>query len=154
MEFTIRPATPADRERVVALASRLEDFGLPGNVPPHEVAAGEARTLHAAFDDMPAGAALLVAEDSSGTLLGAVFLERKIDYFTERPHGHVGILAVTRAAEGRGVGRALLQHADSWARASGYDRLTLFVFDDNRRARALYERAGYRTDLVRYRRDL
>ena len=154
MPFLIRPAQPSDRLAVIALAPRLEDFGPPANVVPGETARGEARVLESVFARMPEGAALLVAEHETGGVAGFVFLETKIDYFSQRPHGHVGILVVAREAEGQGVGKALLGAADAWALALGYDRLTLFVFEGNARARATYERAGYQVDLIRYRRDL
>ncbi len=154
LALEIRPAHPSERERVLALLPRLEAFGLPANVPAGSVATGEARAIDAAFASLPAGAALFVAVDPSGAVLGVLFLETRHDYFTGAPHGHVGVLAVAGAAEGRGVGRALLASADAWGRAEGFDRLTLTVFDGNARARRLYEHAGYRPDLVRYRKDL
>lgn len=150
----IRPALPGDRAQVLTLLPRLESFGLPPNVPPGIVAAGEAREMSAAFAALPEGASLSVAVDPSGTVLGVLFLETKRDYFTGTAHGHVGVLAIAASAEGRGLGRALLDEADRWGRAAGFDRLTLTVFDGNARARRLYERAGYRPDLVRYRKDL
>ena len=150
----IRPARPDDRGAVLALMPRLEAFGLPANIAAGTLAAGETRALAGAFDRMPDGHALYVAVDPSGTIIGALYLETREDYFTSVRHGHVGVLAVAEAAEGRGVGRALLATADAWARAAGFDRLTLSVFDSNVRARSLYERAGYAVDLVRYRKDV
>lgn len=152
--WTIRPARPDDREGVLALVHRLEGFGLPDNVPAGSVAAGEARELSAAFDQMPDGAALYVAAAPSGAIVGVLFLESRTDYFTGQTHGHVGVLVIAESVEGQGLGRALLATADEWGRAAGYDRLTLHVFERNARARALYERAGYALDLMRYRRDL
>jgi GNAT superfamily N-acetyltransferase len=110
--------------------------------------------MASAFDVLPDGASLSVAVDPSGAVLGVLFLETRHDYFTGAPHGHVGVLAIAESAEGRGLGRTLLARADAWGRAQGFDRLTLTVFDGNVRARRLYERAGYRPDLVRYRKDL
>lgn len=150
----IRPAREADRSQVLALLPRLESFGLPPNVSPGIVAAGEAREMEKAFDALPAGASLSVAVDPSGAVLGVLFLETRRDYFTGALHGHVGVLALADRAEGRGLGRALLARADAWGRGEGFDRLTLTVFDGNARARRLYERVGYRPDLVRYRKDL
>jgi RimJ/RimL family protein N-acetyltransferase len=154
MRYNIRPAQPSDRDAVIALTPRLEAFGPPANVVPGEVGAGEAKALESVFARMPEGAALLVADAGDGRIAGFVFLETKVDYFTQRPHGHVGILVVAHEFEGQGIGRMLLDTADAWALALGYERLTLFVFEGNERARATYQRAGYRADLVRYRRDL
>ncbi len=152
--FEIRPARAGDRAAVFALLPRLESFGLPSNVSPGIVASGEAREMEKIFDALPDGASLSVAVDPSGAVVGVLFLETRRDYFTDAPHGHVGVLALAEVAEGRGLGRALLAHADAWGRSEGFDRLTLTVFDGNARARRLYERAGYRADLVRYRKDL
>ena len=154
VRYSIRPAQPHDRDSVLALTPRLEDFALPPNVVPGEVGAGEARALASVFERMPEGAALLVAESDAGKIAGFVFLETKIDYVSQRRHGHVGILVVAKDCEGQGLGKTLLASADEWALALGYDRLTLFVFEANSRARAAYERMGYSADLVRYRRDL
>jgi ribosomal protein S18 acetylase RimI-like enzyme len=60
------------------------------------------------------------------------------------------VLAVSDEAEGRGVGSALLDACESWARARGSDRLTLHAMVANTRARTLYERRGYVGELVRY----
>lgn len=153
-DVSVRAARPADRDAVLALMPRLEAFGLPQNVPAGSVAAGETRAMAEALERLPEGGALQLAVDASDRVLGVLFLETRCDYFTGRRHGHVGVLAVAAEAEGRGVGRVLLAAADAWGRAEGFDRLTLSVFEGNARARRVYEQAGYRADLVRYRKDL
>ena len=60
------------------------------------------------------------------------------------------MIAVTAAAEGRGAGAALMRAAEDWARATGYTKLTLNVFEGNQRARQVYERFGYQVETVRY----
>ena len=95
-----------------------------------------------------------VAEDSRGSVLGAAYAERAIDYFTEEAHAHLGILAVALEAEGRGVGRALMATMEQWAIDEGYRFVTLNVFAGNDRAAAIYERAGYRTDATKLIKEL
>ncbi|MCS6711186.1 GNAT family N-acetyltransferase [Brachybacterium sp. EF45031] len=46
---------------------------------------------------------------------------------------------------GRGIGRALLAWCEDAARNGGADRLLLEVREDNTRARAFYDRAGFTT---------
>ena len=75
--------------------------------------------------------------------LGFVLDRGTRDYFTLERHGHVGILAVTAGAEGRGAGRALLRAAETWARDRGFQTLTLNVFSGNDHARAVYEHLGF-----------
>src|SRR5205823_13726947 len=67
--------------------------------------------------------------------------------YTTLFRSHVAILAVVREAEGQGIGRALLQAGEDWARANRYSKLTLAVFKDNERAKQVYERQGWRSEL-------
>lgn len=147
--MNIRPAHREDLEFVIATAQRLGAFGPPAWRPASEVADGEVRTLRAFFERPADGATLLLAE-SEGEPLGFVFLERHHDYFTQEEHGHVGIIAVAEAAEGRGVATLLMREAEAWARERAYRILTLNVFHGNHHAREVYEHLGYAPETVRY----
>jgi ribosomal protein S18 acetylase RimI-like enzyme len=152
--FTLRPAAPADRAAVLALIPRLRAFGPPAYRTPEQMDAGEERALNRFFDAPPPGSDLVVAEGEGGALLGAAYVERATDYFTQEAHGHLSVLAVAAEAEGRGVGRALVEAVERWAAGEGYRFVTLNVFAGNRRAIALYERAGWRPEAVKYVREL
>ena len=158
--MTIRPATLADRAFVLALADRLVSFDVPAFRSKDELVAGDRRALEQWFDaqrhdDSPAEApsakaeAMLIAE-LDGQPAGCAYLVTLVDYFNQRPHAHLSVLAVTEAAEGHGVGSALLEASEQWARSQGSDRLTLSALVTNARARALYERRGYAGEYVRY----
>jgi ribosomal protein S18 acetylase RimI-like enzyme len=92
---------------------------------------------------------VLVAEGAGRELLGFIHLHAATDFHTGERHGHVSDIVVAPAAESRGVGAALMAAAEDWGRSRGFRLLSLHVFDANRRARALYERLGYRLDLVK-----
>jgi GNAT superfamily N-acetyltransferase len=146
----VRAAVAGDRPFVFAAAQRLGSFDMPAWRTPQELVAGERRTLDAFFEAPPPGTALLVAESDAGERLGFVYLEPMQDYFTLEVHGHVGILAVTEAAAGKGVGSALMRAGEAWATEQGYRKITLNVFERNRRARAVYDRLGYTPETLRY----
>lgn len=146
----IRAGSAADRAFVLEAVKRLADFELPPWRSNPEVVEGEARTLRAFFERPPAGSALLIAESPEGSPLGFAYLETLSDYFTQERHGHIAILAVEKRAEGKGVGGALLRAAEVWTRGLGYRRLTLAVFEGNRRARTVYERGGFAPEVLRY----
>jgi ribosomal protein S18 acetylase RimI-like enzyme len=59
-------------------------------------------------------------------------------------HAHLAQVAVDPAERSRGLGKAIIEAASASARACGFSRLTLFVAGSNRRARALYDRLGFR----------
>jgi GNAT superfamily N-acetyltransferase len=146
----VRPARADDRDFVIGLAPRLTDgFPLPPWRTSEEVTDTEAATLDLALTVLPHGNALLIAESADGERAGLVYLERLFDYF-RRPHGHVGILAVTANAEGKGVGRVLMEAAEAWAREQKLEMLSLNVFAANERARRVYERLGYTPETLRY----
>ena len=149
VSVSVRPARPEDRDFVLATAVELVAFGPPEWRTPEEIVEGEARALRAFFDAAPAGSALLLAEED-GRRLGFAYLETLRDYFLEEEHGHIGILAVTKEAQGRGAGGARLDAAESWARSRGHRRLTLHVFERNVRARAVYDHRGYRAESLKY----
>lgn len=153
--FIIRPATSRDEAAVLALVPRLRAFQSASTQAasnlrrPEALDAGEQRTLRRFFAESPAGTYLWVAEDA-GTVAGMAYAQRATDYFTEETHGHLGILSVAEHAEGRGIGQALLATVEQWSRDAGFRFLSLNVFADNARAIAVYEKAAYRADFVRY----
>jgi ribosomal protein S18 acetylase RimI-like enzyme len=110
---------------------------------PSARAAHEWRQLLAASD----GVVLVDADAASATLTGAVSV-RVYDTppdpaMVARRRGHVEMLVVGRAHRRRGIGRALMEGAASWARDQGAAELVLTVWAGNREAEAFYERLGY-----------
>ena len=145
----IRPATPADRAFVLALADRLASFDLPAWRSKDELIAGDRRALEKWFGAPTPEEAMLVAE-LDGQPAGCAYLVTLVDYFNQQRHAHLSVLAVTEAAEGHGVGSALLDRCAEWARQRNSDRLTLSALVTNARARGLYERRGFAGEYIRY----
>ena len=145
----VRTAKGTDRAFVLATAARLAAFGPPPWRTAEELVAGERRTLSDFFESSDDGSRLLIAE-SGDQRLGFALLEELRDYFTLERHGHIGILAVTEDAQGKGAGGALMRAAESWARDRGYRTLTLNVFGDNEHARGMYEHLGFVQDTIKY----
>jgi GNAT superfamily N-acetyltransferase len=157
--ISVREGTSADRDFVIDTARRFAAFGPPPWRSALEVVTGEVRCLDEFFDGRLPDRTLLIAEDvpaepgpqhGEGAPAGFAFLEPAVDYFSGEPHGHLGMIAVTERAEGHGTGAALMHAAEDWARARGYAKLTLNVFEGNTRARTVYERFGYKVETVKY----
>ncbi|MFI7588166.1 ribosomal protein S18-alanine N-acetyltransferase [Spongisporangium articulatum] len=87
----------------------------------------------------------VVAEGPDGELLGYAGLLRP------GPEADVQTVAVLPAAQGRGVGKALLAELVSQAAAGGANTLMLEVRADNEPAVALYTGAGFERIAVRRR---
>jgi len=161
LTVSIRNAQPGDRAFVTALASRLVDgFDAPAHRSKAELIEGDRRALDAWFDQIAddslaearsakADEAMFIAE-FDGKPAGCAYLVTLVDYFNERPHAHLSVLAVDKAAEGKGVGSALLGKSVEWARQRGSDRLTLSALVTNARARGIYERRGFGGEYIRY----
>ena len=160
--ISIRPATADDRAFVVDLADRLVDgFDAPSHRTKPELIEGDRRALKAWFSGLAAEGSLAEAQSAKadeamliaeldGKPAGCAYLVTLVDYFNERPHAHLSVLAVDKLAEGKGVGSALLDACEQWARQRGSDRLTLSALVTNARARALYERRGFSGEYIRY----
>ena len=96
----------------------------------------------------------LVAEDGAGRLIGFIELWGEDDKTlgceaAQSPQPCVFNLCVASDVRGQGVGRALLRRAEELCADLRQPTLYLKVAPDNEPARALYERAGYRTVGVR-----
>lgn len=138
-----------DDDFILALVPRFVDFSLPAWRRRHECIEGIRHDLLRHLDDQPANSYLFVAENADGERVGFIHLQRTADFFTGRSNCHISDLAVAPEHEGNGVGKALLAHAEAWARAHHCQLVTLAVFPGNTRARALYEATGYAPDLLR-----
>jgi len=149
LPLSIRPATPDDRQFVLDLAERLVAFDVPSWREKPELVEGDRRALRHWFDHLSSNEAMFIAE-LDGVPAGCAYLVTLVDYFNEIPHAHLSVLAVSAAAEGKGVGSALLDRSIAWARERQSDRLTLSALVTNARARALYERKGFGGEYIRY----
>jgi ribosomal protein S18 acetylase RimI-like enzyme len=90
---------------------------------------------------------VLVAE-RDGDVVGWAKIEHPTPFPSTEHVWTITGLAVDPAAQGGGVGRALVEALADEARSRGGRRLTLRVFAPNERARRLYERCGFEVEGV------
>ena len=75
-----------------------------------------------------------------------VVVEREMDVYVieaDRRVAYVQELYLVEAARGTGIGRALLQACESWARAHAIPVMHIGVVAGNTRAHAVYQAAGF-----------
>jgi ribosomal protein S18 acetylase RimI-like enzyme len=143
----IRPFTDEDRPFLARVAPRMH--------PGRTASPRDTTSLNRFFSDLgdrtfltkPGAQAFVATID--GQSCGVVSFYPDKDYFTDHARAYVDNLAVAQDVEGKGVGRALLDYVERWAREHGYREVVLDVFAGNQRAIAFYERQGYRPDHIR-----
>jgi L-amino acid N-acyltransferase YncA len=93
----------------------------------------------------PAGPPVWVAE-VAGQVVGFASAGPCRDEDMPAGTGELHAIYLAPQAWGRGLGRALLDHAVADLRARSLDPLVLWVLTGNRRARTFYERQGWRPE--------
>lgn len=146
--LVIRPATIDDDRMLALFAARLANFPLPPWRTADEIATADARAMMTAVRTGHQDDEVLIAE-SDGAPVGCLHMVTALDFFGRR-HAHVSVIAVSEAVEGTGVGRALLAHAEEWARQRALPLVTLNVFAANEHARQFYEQAGFEPEILKY----
>jgi GNAT superfamily N-acetyltransferase len=89
---------------------------------------------------------MLIAEDGGKAVGWAFAHDEKAEVFVvepERSHGFLAELFLMPEARGKGLGRALIEGCESWARERGHRLLTVGVLAKNPAAIRAYEGAGY-----------
>jgi ribosomal protein S18 acetylase RimI-like enzyme len=97
------------------------------------------------FSDRTLPPDVLVAE-RDGDVVGWARIEHPTPFPSSEHVWRITGLAVDPAAQGGGVGRALVEALADEARSRGARRLTLHVFAPNARARRLYDRCGFEVE--------
>ena len=128
---SLRPATPGDTAAIARVWHQGWLDGHVGHVP-------EELVQHRGFDQFVTRAADRVPFTWVAEIDGAVvgFVTLKDDELEQ--------IFVVRSARGSGVAAALLERGESELRAAGHRTAWLAVVTGNARARAFYERRGWR----------
>lgn len=148
-DLRVRAGTQDDLPFVLGLVPRLTEFGAPAWRPAEAIEHDSAQSLRRALQEPDEQSVMFIAEGPDGERLGFVYIEVEADYITGEERAFIGDLVVAAAAEGAGVGRALMAAADTWARERDLGSLTLYVFAGNQRARKFYAGLGFQEDGVR-----
>jgi ribosomal protein S18 acetylase RimI-like enzyme len=125
----LRPATAQDAARLAQLVDAayghyVERIGM------------TPRPMTDDYDEVVRDYDVTVAEDG-GEIVGLVALGSDEEGFV------VDNVAVDPAHQGTGIGRELLEHAESEARRAGFDSIYLYTHELMTENQALYRRIGY-----------
>lgn len=145
----VRLAHADDDDFILSLAERLVDFDLPPWRKRGETLAGIRADIARHLRELPAASHLFVAEDEAGERLGFLHLQTQKDLFTGALNCHIADLVVAADHDGEGVGGAMVEFAEHWAREHRCRHVTVSVFPGDGRASDLYRAHGYGEELLR-----
>ena len=140
----IRTATGTDAEGIARVQERGWQAAYRHVFPAEELDRGgfiQAARWRERLDRPPAGWSTFVAE-RDGTVVGFTSVGPSRD---ERGIGELYAIYVDPDEWSTGTGRALIERAEERLRED-YTEVTLWVLEDNPRARRFYERAGWSLD--------
>lgn len=88
------------------------------------------------------------AHGTSVDAVACVWIGIAIDQVTGQRHPHIFLLYVSPDHRRQGIGSALMQQVETWAKERGDRQIGLQVFQQNLPARHLYEKLGYQTQAL------
>ncbi|TAK39394.1 MAG: GNAT family N-acetyltransferase [Lysobacteraceae bacterium] len=137
-DVSIRRAGPRDLDALAALFDAYRGFyGQPSDVP---------RARDWLRTRMRVGESVVLAAELDGTVAGFTQLYPMFSSVRTARTWILNDLFVAEAARRRGVARALLDAASTFARGDGAAGISLETTRDNAPARALYREAGWNED--------
>ncbi len=77
--------------------------------------------------------------------IGCLWMGNAVDQVSGIRHAHIFIVYVAPQHRRRGLGTALMEHAQNWAKDRGDRQIGLQVFPENTAALNLYHHLGYQT---------
>ncbi len=144
-----RQVEPADLQYLLDLLPELTDFPLPERRDAEDLWQGDAVLLEGIVAGKYPDSFADVALGEDDTILGLIIVTLREELMSQTPSAHLEAIIVAPAGRGRGLGRKLLLHAEARAKGLGAKSMSLHVFSNNQRARALYDSAGYDSELIR-----
>jgi predicted N-acetyltransferase YhbS len=127
-EMNYRLATANDAPRLIPMinaAFSIEEF-LEGD-----------RTDTVRLAAMMEKGSILLAEDSAGNLVGSVYFELR------GKRGYLGMLAVDRSQQGRGLSRRIVAAAEDRLREAGCEEVEIIVLNMRPELLPIYKRFGF-----------
>ena len=147
---SLRPATSADAGAVAKLGANVfsATFGHTVTQEQLDRYLNESYSVEAIVKDIQdAQKDLVVATSTDGTVLGFALLTRGssepcVDDLEDKVE--LQRIYIDTKAHGLGIGKKLIIRLEDMAREQGFKHMWLGVWEENHKARSVYERQGYR----------
>jgi len=89
---------------------------------------------------------IFVAEDENHAFLGYLWVGESSNMMTGLKSGFVYDIFVKEESRGKGIGKVLMEKAESYCREKGYSRILLMVAVTNETATRLYNSVGFKPE--------
>jgi GNAT superfamily N-acetyltransferase len=145
-DFSIRPVTEgdfADFCRLFAEVHLLHARQMPNFFRVTDEQIPERGYFDALLADATAGLYLAEMQGKAVGMLILLFRQASASVLVPRTYVSVDTVVVNAEARGQGIGRGLMQFAESWAADHGAASVELNVYDFNHPAFHLYQELGY-----------
>lgn len=146
-DWHVRQAVPADRAFLEEIAPRLVIGAAPW-IDRGKMLKTMRGYLLFDLEKMEDDSTVFIAVDGDDKPVGVATVNSG-PHFTDEPQAYLGELAVHEEVEGRGVGGALLDAVERWARERDLSWIALDTGALNEHAREFYARHGYGEESVR-----
>ncbi len=137
----LRDARPADAPRLAELIGELG----------HEV---DAKVVRKNLGPLRTADEIPILATLGKEVVGLCGIHRMRALHRDRLVGRVNILIVTKAAQGQGIGRMLLEEAERRLRKLGCGRVEITVGEERDDAQAFYRHLGYERTTIRFQKIL
>lgn len=152
--YQIRAASPSDEEQILALLPQLADFAVPEKRDPDDLWQGDADLVKTILSGNSNNSFVEVATIDSSIMdatdvMGVIVVTMREELVSHAPSAHLEAIVVHPQARGQGLGQTLLNRSEALALEHGAESISLHVFANNHRARALYQNNGFDQELIR-----
>ncbi len=89
---------------------------------------------------------IFIAEDENHAFVGYLWVGEGTNMMTGLKHGYIYDIFVKEESRGKGIGKILLEKAQSYSREKGYSRILLMVSANNEIAMKLYSKMGFKAE--------
>lgn len=138
-----------DKPFILEMSTRFTDFDFMGWRDREKMKEAQLKIAQEAINSKDVDSEIFVIEDEGKNLLGFLHMTKNTDYFTGLAQGYISSLAVSKAGEGKGIAKKLMNKAEEWTRSKGYKQLTLNVFASNERAVAFYKKNQFESEIIK-----
>lgn len=149
MPYTIRSATPGDEQALAKLLPLLADFSIPNNRDPKDLWHGDYALLKKSLAGKAGNTSILLATDATDNAIAMAMVTLKPDILSGAPGAHLEALAVHPDHTRQGLARQLITACTEAAKQQGATYMSLNVFSNNKKARALYQACDFDEELIR-----